>query len=401
MIFKTYFDRIRLMKTDIKNLPKSKVKITVELDAKEMKKYFDEAYVELAPTVSIKGFRAGRAPRNLVIDTIGEMKLNHKALDKALQDTFIKALEENKVISVGSPAISVKEQKDGLVYDAEVDVWPEVELGDYTKLSVKSPKAEETTEKEVDDVVSYLRRQKAKISDVEREARVGDRVEINFAGYVNKVVKEKLTSNNHPIMLGDNTMIPGFEEQLIGMKKGEEKTFDLVFPKESKDNEFAGVKIEFKVKMLAAQSVELPEVDEAFIKGFGLKDEKQMRENIKKSISTEKSAKHKQKIEQMVIDKLLTITKTEVPEGLVEQELDRVFHNLEHEAKNMGMTTEQYVLKTNKTTVDLRGEWRKQAEKNVVVGVVLGEVAKREKIDKNEEDLAKKTIEKLLEYIVK
>ena len=103
----------------------------------------------------------------------------------------------------------------------------------------------------------------------------------------------------------------------------------------------------------------------------------------------------------MVIDKILTIAKTDVPDGLVEQELDRVFHNLEHEAKNYGMTLEQYVLRTKKTTTDLRKEWREQAEKNVKIGVVLGEVAKREKIDKNEEDLGKKTIEKLVSIVAK
>lgn len=393
--------KIILMKTEITKQPKSRVKFNITLSRDEMAKYFDEAYEEMAPSVSIKGFRPGKAPKPMVAGVIGEMKLAQKAVEKGLQGSFVKALKEKEIMSVGPPTISIKDQKEGLEYEAEVDTWPMVELGDYKKLSVRAPKVEIVTEKEIDGVIEYLRRQKAKFHDLERPVQKGDRVEIDFTGSIDKVIKEQLTSQHHPLIVGDNTLIPGFEEQLIGMKKGEEKNFELTFPKQSSEKEFAGKKINFKIKLHLVQEIELPKVDELFIKDFGLKDEKELRSSIKKSIEREKEEKSRREVEQAVVEKVLTIAKVEVPDSLVEQELDRVFHNLEHEAKNYGMILEQYLLKMKKSAADLRKEWREQAEKNVKIGVVLGEVAKREKVDKGEKDLGKKTTEKLVGYLTK
>jgi trigger factor len=292
--------------------------------------------------------------------------------------------------------VEIKSDEDGLQYEAEVAVWPEATVGDYKKLKVKKPTEDPVTEKEIDKIVEYLQKQKGEMKEVDRPAKENDWVAIDFEGKMGGVVQENMTSKNHPVILGSGTLIPGFEKNIEGMKAGAEKTFGIVFPKDYNEKSVAGKKAEFKVKLLELKEVILPQVTDDFVKDFGHKDVAGMREGIKESLKKEKEEKRKLDTENLVLDKLLGVTKADIPEALVEQELDRIFARMERQAKSYGMTLEQYLLSMKKTQAELRGEWRGQAEKHVKVGLALGEVAKREKFAAKDEKVTEKVVNKLV-----
>lgn len=392
---------IIFMKTKLEKLPKSRIKMHVELDQEEMAKYVEQAYQELAPTVTIKGFRPGKAPRDMIERHLGDERIKHVALDKALPESFAQGLMEVGHVSVGSPAVSIHKFDDGLHYEAEVDVMPKIEVGDYKKLKVKLPEKESVSEEEADKVVDYLRRQKATLKDIDRAAKKEDWLDIDFEGKLNGVVQEKLTSKNFPLVLGSANFIAGFEDELVGMKEGETKAFKLKLANDFGEKELAGKEVEFSVKVNKVKEIILPEADDAFAKDFGQDSKDKMRESIKKSIEVEKDERREQQIEQLMLDKVLGVTKVDVPESLVEQELDRIFHRMEHEASHYGMSLEQYLLQMKKTQEELRKEFRGQAEKNVKIGLMLGEVVKREEMDKEDKEVAKKVVDKLREYLTK
>lgn len=384
------------MKTTIKKLPKSKINLTIELEKAEMVKYYDQAFEELAPSVKVKGFRPGKAPRAIIENQLGSGRVKAEAIDKAMTDNYIKGLKEHDMVSVAAPKIEIKSDSEGLVFEAEVDVWPEATVGEYKKLKVKKPTEEAVTEKELDQIVEYLQKQKSEMTLVTRAAKKGDWVAIDFEGKLDGVIQENMVSKNHPVILGSGTLIPGFEDEIVGMNKDDEKTFEIKFPKDYHEKSLAGKKAEFKVKVHEIKEVKLPEVNEAFVKDFGHQSVEELRKAISDSLKIEKDQKQKQEIENIVLDKLLTVVKTEVPDALIEQDLDRIFHNLEHEAKNYGLTLDQYVLSMKKTQKELREEWIPQAERNVKIGLALGEVAKLEGIDKKDEKVTEKVLEKLI-----
>lgn len=389
------------MKTSIEKLPKSQIKLNIELEKEEMTKYFDQAFEELAPMVKVKGFRPGKAPRAIIENQLGSGRVKAEAIDKAMTDSYVKALKEHEMVSVASPKINIKSDEDGLVFEAEVDVWPEAQVGDYKKLKVKKPAEEVVKDEEIDQIVEYLKKQKAEMKDVDRAAEMNDWTMIDFEGKLNGVLQENMASKNHPVILGSKTLIPGFEEEIVGMNKDDEKTFEIKFPKDYHEKSIAGKKAEFKVKVHQVKEVIMPEVDEKFAKDFGHDSIEALRKAIADSLKMEKDQKQKQELENQILDKLLTVTKTEVPESLIEQDLDRIFHNLEHEAKHYGLTLDQYLISMKKTEADLRKEWRLQAERNVKIGLALGEVAKAEGIDKKDEKVTEKVLDILVSEMTK
>jgi trigger factor len=239
------------------------------------------------------------------------------------------------------------------------------------------------------------------LKEVEREAKMGDWVAIDFQGKLNGVIQEKMVSKYHPVVLGSNSLIPGFEEEIVGMNVDEDKTFKITFPKDyGMEKELSGKQAEFTVKLHKVREVIKPEVDDKFAKEFGHDTVEDLKKALQDNLKQEKDTQAKVNLENMVLDKTLTIAKTEVPDSLVEQEIDRMFHRLEHEAKNYGLTLDQYLLSMKKNAADLRKEWQGQAEKNVKIGLILGEVAKREELDEKDPEVARKSVDKLVDYIV-
>lgn len=397
------------------NLEKSKVKLTIKISSPEMRGFFSRVYNKLAPQVEVKGFRPGTAPRSLTISAIGENRLNSEIINLALNETYAAALKKEKRLPVFQPKINIKMLKDltadtaELEYEAEVDILPEVKVGDYKKIKVsdtaKEGKEEEikVTNEEIEQVLSHLQRQKAQFKDINRPLKDGDRAEINFEGFERGVKIENLSSKNYPIILGSKVLIPDFEKNLIGLKKGDKKEFSLLIPVPGTG---AGKKmVDFKVEVLQTQEVILPKLDDEFAKNFQKDNLNVLKEAVKKDIITQKKESEKKQLESQVLEGLLKITETEIPESLIEQEIDRQINDIRSRIAMTGMTFEKYLENIKKTPEEFRTQIKPQAEKTIKIGLALGEIVKREsanwRIDPKDKQAGKLVLEKLIEYATK
>jgi len=399
------------MKTKVDKRKKGQVKLTISIEPKEMIKYFNRAYENVAPTVKLSGFRPGKAPRALVESAIGITRLLSEALDMAVNESYQKSLQEEKLVPITQPAIKINkypnygqsedEVKNELEYEAELTVLPEIELSDYSKIKVEKPKEETVKEGDIDKILENLRKQKANFVEVDRPAKMGDLAEVSFEGSVKKVKIDAMRSKNHPVVLGENTLIPGFEEEVVGMKKGEKKTFTIKFPKDYHAKEFAGKEAEFEVELNNLKEVKLPEIDDKFAADFGQKDVKELKKSIAKNLEIEYKQKNQSELEQKVLDKVLPLVKVDLPEIMIDQEVERMMAGYAERLQSMGANLDTYLKGINKNADDIRKEMRPTAEKNIKIGLMLGKIIQQEKIDAKDENAGKKAIDHLLKTIVK
>lgn len=407
---------MQIKKEDLK---KGKFKLTVTAESEDLVRYFNSSYEKLARDVKIDGFRPGKAPRKLVEEAIGQARLLSDSLDSALQESYFLAVQQEKLIPVCPPKVTISkyptwglladEITGPLVFEAEFEVMPKVKLLDYSKSKVKRKEPAKIKDEDVEKIILHLRRQKANFLEVDRGAKNGDRVEISYEGSIDGVKKDSMTAKNQPIILGDKTLIPGFEDNIIGMKKGEEKEFELNFPKDHHAKEFVGPKgapfggktAKFQLKLIDLKEIKLPELDDQFVAGFGQKDAKALQQAIEKSLKDEVEAKARNELEIEVLEKVLPKLIVEVPDSLIEQEASRVIAGMEEQIKNRGLTLEKYLESIKKTVADMRRDLRPQAEKNVKVGFLLGKIIEEQKFDPHDKNAGKKALKYLISKVVK
>jgi len=391
------------------DLGKSKVKLNIKIPSEMMRRYFSKIYNELAPSVTVKGFRKGLAPKSLTIEAIGEQKFSQEIINLALNETYIEALKQEKVIPVAPPQINIRMLKDLMIddaeleYDAEIDLLPEIKVGDYKKIKIAKPKELTVNKDELEHVLTHLQREHAQFLDKDEPSQEGDRIEMDFEGTERGVVLENLTNKNYPVILGSKVLIPEFEEKIVGSKKGDEKEFDVKLGKEMKSpgGEKEKKEVHFKVKILDVKSVILPPLTDEFATKFQQPTMESLTKAIEEDILKQKAVEQKRQEESEIAEALLKITKIEVPESLVEQETHRMIDELQNRITMMGMPFEQYLAQIKRTESDLHADFHEQAEKTVKVGLILGEVGKLEKIDLTGEDAGKKVMERLLSYAQK
>lgn len=399
------------MKIKKEELKKSRVKLIIEVLPKELAGYFRTVYDKMAESVKIDGFRAGKAPYKMVESMVGYNKLLTNGLDEALNKSYQLAVSEQKLFVVGYPNVEVKKSPqfsldeteilDNLEFEIEVDLMPAVELKDYSKARVLLPKKPEASETEVEKIIEQLRKQKATFKDRSGKIQKGNRVEINFEGSVAGVKQDKMCSKNHPLILGEGNMIPGFEDEIIGMEKGEEKSFKIKFPKDYHDKLIASKSAEFKVVVNDAKEVMLPDTDKTFAETFGQPNMDKLRKEIKKSLEIEINQDYQRRLESEVVDKVLPFLKTDLPESLIETETERILDDYKKQIETYKLTFDKYLESIKKTEEDLRKEMRVTAEKNVKVGLMLGKVIEQQKIDHRDEKAGRKALDHLVKILTK
>lgn len=398
-----------MLKTTKEILPKSRIKLTISLPPEIMGRYFSTVYNKLAPQVEVKGFRPGKAPKHLTIMAIGENRLSSDIIDAALAETYGQALKQEKIIPVAPPQVSIKKMVDlttdkaELEYEALIDILPEIKLGKYENIKIKKSKDEAVKKEEVDQVLSHLQRQHADFKDVQLPSKDGDRIEMDFTGTERGVVLENLTSKNYPVILGSKVLIPEFEKKIIGMKAGEEKEFDVTLGKDKLKKD-----VHFKVKIHLVQEVILPELNDALAAKFGQKKIEDLKKVVEADILSQKKLNQKQAAENELVEELLKITKVDVPESLVSQEVHRMIDQLKNQTESAGIPFEKYLEGLpganpgmQKTEEDLHKDFAEQAEKTVKIGLILGEIGKAEKVDLSKEDAGHQVMDKLLEMAQK
>lgn len=389
------------IKTKLEKLEHSRVKLEIEAPAKTMADFFEQAWQKIGPQIEIPGFRAGKAPKRLLFEKIGPNRFSQEVLDFALPQTYHQAITEHKLVPVQPPAISIinfqidlNGEAVELKYTAEVDVLPEVKIKDYKKLKIKKIEFDwkPATKEEVATVVSRLQKENAIFEEKSGFAEKGDRVEINFEGKINGVAQENLTSKNHPVILGEGTLIPEFEKEIVGIKKGESKKFNI----KMKDK-----KVDFEVEVTNIQKVILPPADDALAKKFNQKSFAELEKEIEKSINEGKERQTNLRQENAVMEKMLTVSAVELPESLVEQEINRLIESQRQNLAAQGLTLEQYLEKIKVSLEKMRVDLKPQAEKNIKYGLILGEIAKEMKLDLKDKEVGKLALDNLIKIMVK
>lgn len=378
------------MKVEQESLEQSQLKLTIELSQEEMLPFIEKAGRKFAENMNIDGFRKGQAPLDVVKGKVGEMELLQQAAELAVQDSLPKAIEEKKLQTVGQPAIAVDKlaPENPFVFTATLPIIPEITVGDITK--VKAEKASvEVTEEDVTKVIDNLRKMRASQVLVDRGAKMEDRVELNFKVFLDNVPVDGGSGDKYPLTMGENTMIPGFEENLVGMKKDEEKEFKLAFPKDYHNKQLAGNECDFKVKMLSVFEVQMPELNEEFAKMLGDYDSVDaLKDAIEKNLHEDKEKSVDNAFERDVVEGLVEVSKFgDIPEVMLTQESQQMLRELEQNIARQGLSFDDYLRHIKKDRQQLLLDFTPDAVKRIKAALLIKKVAEDEKLEVTEAEM--------------
>lgn len=415
LISRLFIVKINIMEIKQKKLPKSQLEIQFELTAEEFQKHVEHALSHFKEHVKIDGFRQGQAPLKMVKERVGQESLLMEAGDLAVKETYLKYIEENKLEPIGQPDVQILKIAEGnpLLFKVVITILPEIQLPDYKDVASKIKGNKITVnEKEIEDTLNYLQKNRAKFTTENRPAQRKDFVEIEY--------QSKDINNNEAVkdgfILGEGGFVKGFEENIEGMKAGEEKEFSVNFPKDYGKKEMAGKDIVFKVRMLSVQKMELPEINDEFAKQLGGFDSLAvLKNNIKEGLIAEKEEGEKQRRRGEILEKISEKINFEIPEKLVSSEQQRLLEDLKNNISGkFKISFEEYLSSVKQTEEELKKTFAKEAEKRIKNFLVLKEVGNKEGVKAEEseveeelnktikiyspEQLAKIDIDQLREY---
>lgn len=384
------------MTSTVKKLPKSQVEITIHVPYADYMKAQKAALEEIGKNIKVDGFRPGHIPEAMIREKVSEATIQGFAMEHLIPQSYSQAVKEHDLFVIAQPKVEVKtpvkNEGDELVYVATVSVMPEVKLGDYKKIKIKKEDVK-VSDKEVQETLDMLMSRFATWKDVERAAKEADRVELDFEGFDQdgKAIPNT-ASKNHPVILGSKTMIPGFEEQVIGMKVGEEKEFDIQFPEEYHAKEMQGRKVKFKLKLGRLEEKEAQVLDEAMVeKIVGVKQSpEEFKKRIEEDLLEEMKRRAQSDVDNKVIAEIVKITQAELPDSLVEDEIGLIKEERQRQIAQQGLTWEQYLTHVKKTEEDFANDHRKGAEERLLARLAVSEIIKQEKIEATDEDIQAK-----------
>ncbi|MFA6410159.1 MAG: trigger factor [Candidatus Buchananbacteria bacterium] len=378
------------MKTEVKKLPRGQAELIIEVTVEEYQPFLDQAVKIISEQIKIPGFRPGKAGFEIVKQKVGENEIWQQALEPAIRKTFLKAVDENKMLTVGSPEVDVVKLAPGnnVIYKATVNLFPKVDVADYSKLKV-AKKSVEVKPAEVKKTLENIAKMRAKESLVDRAAKSGDKVEIDFEVFMDKIPVENGKSQNFALVIGENTFIPGFEEQIIGLAKGETKDFQLKFPKNYHQKFLADKLADFKVKVNSVFNLELPKLDDEFAKSLGdFKTIKEVEEKILENLQAEQAEKEMTRQEEEILDQIIEASKFEdIPDLLVNSEAKKMLEELEHNLGHQGLAFADYLQHLKKTKEELLLDFAPQAIKRVKSALLIKEIKAEEKIEASDKEI--------------
>nr|WP_144921274.1 trigger factor [Paenibacillus bovis] len=367
--------------------------LTVEVEVEKVNQGLDEAFKKVSKQVNIPGFRKGKIPRSMFEKRFGVESLYQDALDFILPEAYMAAIEETGIEPIDRPEIDVEQMEKGkeLIFKATVEVKPEVKLGDYKGLEVEKMDTEVTDEDVAEELKSMQERQAELVVKEEGEVVEGDTVVIDFEGFVDGEAFEGGQADNYSLEIGSGSFIPGFEEQLIGLKSGEEKDVEVTFPEEYHAAELAGKPAVFKVKLHEIKTKELPELDDEFAKDVDESAEtlEELKAKIRTRLETSKKEEAETKLRDQLVDMATANAEFEVPEILINNEVDRMMQEFEQRLQMQGMNLELYFQFSGQDQEALRSQMTSDAEKRVSMNLTLEAIAKAENLEADEETVNK------------
>lgn len=374
------------------NKSETEVELVISSDVEQLSKLKDHVVTHFANKVKVQGFRPGKAPTSVLEKNIDPTQLQQEFLQEAIETLYRQAAVSEDLKPLNSPEITVKKfvPYSELEFTASFEILPPVKLGDYTKIKKTAPKIEVTT-KEVNDVIDNLRTRVSKKEPTDRAAKNGDEVLIDFEGVDGKGEKVAGASgDDYPLALGSGTFIPGFEEGLVGVKKGDKKDLKLTFPKDYHAGNLAGTKITFKTTVKEVKEVVLPKADDAFAATVGpFKTLADLKKDIKEQLKDQKTQEASNKVKDEIIEELVKKTKLVLPASLVADQIESLEQDMRQNLTYRGITLPEYVKQEGfKDEADWKEKALKpQAERRVSVGIVLAEVAEKEKLTVSDAEL--------------
>lgn len=377
--------------------------VNFKLEGKEWVELQDKAFEKLNKKANIDGFRPGKAPRDIFEKKYGKQEIILEAADEATNKEYKRLLGENKITPIIEPKVElIKCDSDTLEVKFTFITDPEVTLGEYTNLKVKKEKAKVTKE-EVDNSIKELLNEYAEVVVKEGNVESGDIAIIDFAGYKDGVAFEGGTSENYSLTIGSNTFIPGFEDAVIGMAKGEEKDIELTFPKDYMQEDLKGQKVVFKVKVNEIKTRKIPELNKEFFEDLnmeGITDKESLEKDIKEELTHRKEHELEHAYEDACLDKAANNMKIEILPELIDDEAHQMYHEFMDRMKRQGITEELYLKYTNSKEEDLIEKMKDEAKKRIQYRYLLREIIKKENIKITDKEAKEKIKEIAKQYNV-
>lgn len=383
------------MNIEIKKLPKSQLELTVTIPAEKWDAYYKRATDHLAQHVNIPGFRPGKVNAKMLEQQLGTEEIYNEVANIAVNDTFYAAAKEKEVTPIGQPKIDLIKiaPENDIIYKAIFSVLPKISLPEYkekiksTGLKMNEVKVEE---KEITESIDYILNSRSKAVAVQRPAQKGDRIEIDFVTRIDGVKIENGESKNHPLIISKSHFLPEFEAQVTGMKAGEEKVFDIVYPANYHHKQMAGKKVNFTVKLIVVQEISKPEFTDEFAKTLGNFDNKEaLKKSISEGIATEKTKKEKSEFRIKIVEALIkNYASDELPEILIEAEKDRMLAEFKYNVESNGLKFEDYLKQLKKTEEILKKDWETPAKNRINSYLINYEIARNEDIKVDETEIS-------------
>jgi len=367
--------------------------LTVEVPAEEVNGALDKAFKKVVKEINVPGFRKGKMPRQMFEKRFGVESLYQDALDFILPDAYANAVEEAGINPVDRPEIDIEklEKNEPLVFTAKVTVKPEVELGEYKGLEV-SKEDMNVTDEEIEEQLKESQERMAELT-VKEDGQVenGDTAVIDFEGFVDGEAFEGGAGNDYSLEIGSNSFIPGFEEQLVGAKTGEQKDVEVTFPEEYHAEELAGKSATFKVTVNEVKAKELPELNDEFAKELDEEVEglDALRTKMKENLKAEKENASETKMRDELVQKAAENATVEIPQAMIDSEIDRMMQDFEQRLSQQGMNKELYFQFSGQDEDALREQMKADAETRVRVSLTLEAIAKAENMEVTSEDIDK------------
>ncbi|MEK7499382.1 MAG: trigger factor [Patescibacteria group bacterium] len=376
----------------------SEVAVSVTASQKEFAPFITAAANAISNEISVKGFRPGKAPQQMVIDTVGLDRVLHKAMDDAIPHFFAKAIIEKDIEIVNRPSISVEEIgiDTPFRFTASAEVVPDITLADPKKLAV-TKRTVAATEDQVEQELKRLAKMRGTLTAVDRAATLGDIVTVDFQVKIEGSVIEGGESKNHPIPIGEGRFVPGFEEGLIGTKANEDKTFSIKFPEDYGKQALQGKDALVSAHVHTVQERIIPELNDEFAKTVGkFTDLNNLKEELKKNIETEAKAKEEERYIGELAEKLMeNSTFGNLPSSLIEHEIDRRMEEFARMLAYQQKTIDEYVVEHNTTTAAMRDTMKESAEKQVRIGLSLRRLAKEHQVEVSEKEITEEANKQL------
>ena len=376
----------------VEKLEKSQVAVTVEVTAEEFEAAVQKAYLKMRNKISVPGFRPSKAPRKMIEKLYGEGVFYSDAVDAALPDAYTQAIGSSGLDVVGYPEIEIVDDqigKDGFTFKATVAVYPEVELGQYKGVSAVKEEVKVTAD-DVKERLNQMAEREARLVSVDRKVKKGDTAVIDFEGFDNGVAFEGGKGENHELEIGSGSFVPGFEDQIIGMKAGEEKDIDITFP-ENYTKDLAGKQVVFHVKVNEVKEKQTPALDDEFAKDVSeFETLKELKDDTKAKITAEREQSAKIAFENALLEKVAGDIKADIPEVMIEEQCRRFLDEFKQRLQAQGIPYDQYCKMTGMDEAKFMEDGREPAVRQVKMDLAIAAIIKAENLDVTDEEIEEK-----------